>query len=374
VNPIAYQAERTFAAPHTHGGEHVGRTMFSVQLALLPATLFGFWLYGWPAFFLWLVTLGAALVFEFMSLRLMGKPRASRTLLDGSALLTGWLLVMTLPPWSPWWAGVLGAFIAIVIGKQVFGGLGQNVFNPAMVARVALLISFPLQLTAWVKPLPFSPELAPGFLEGLRITLEQTPFPDAMSSASFLGHAKTELARGADLFAALAAEEAPRLSWLGVRSGSLGESSALLLLLGGLFLLAGGVIRWQAPAGVLAGALLPAFIAHALAPGSYLGVGEHLLSGALMLGAFFIATDYVTSPTTGAGKLLFGLGVGLMTWVIRTLGAYPEGMAFAILFMNAMTPIIDRYLKPRILGRTRAGDPIAPLPAALAAGKKGGEE
>ncbi|MDR3086644.1 MAG: RnfABCDGE type electron transport complex subunit D, partial [Azoarcus sp.] len=289
-----------------------------------------------------------------------GQNNAGKTLGDGSALLTGWLLAMTLPPWSPWWVGVLGAFIAIVIGKQVFGGLGQNVFNPAMVARVALLISFPLQLTAWVTPLPLTSLAAPGFMEGLLITLGQTPLPDAITSASLLGYAKTELSRGIGLAQALAANHAPQLSWLGVRAGSLGESSALLILLGGIVLLATRVIRWQTPLGVLAGVLIPALIAHALVPERYLDASSHLFSGALMLGAFFIATDYVTSPVTGAGQLVFGLGVGLMTWVIRSLGGYPEGVAFAILFMNALTPIIDRSIRPRILGRTWSGRPIVP--------------
>ncbi|MDR2364800.1 MAG: RnfABCDGE type electron transport complex subunit D [Zoogloeaceae bacterium] len=357
MNADGYHAERIFASPHAHGGAEIRRTMLQVLLALAPATLFGFWLYGWPAFFLWLLTLFFAQTFEFISLRLTGNTGQTGSPGDGSALLTGWLLAMTLPPWSPWWVGALGAFIAIVIGKQVFGGLGQNVFNPAMAARVALLVSFPLQLTAWVAPLPFSGLAAPGFLDSLRITLGQIPVPDAMTSASLLGHVKTELSRGVGLAQVLAAD-APRLSWLGVRSGSLGESSSLLLLMGGTFLLATRVIRWQAPLGVLAGALIPAAIAHGIAPETYLDAASHLLSGALMLGAFFIATDYVTSPATGAGRLIFGLGVGLLTWIIRTLGGYPEGVAFAILFMNALTPIIDRYVRPRILGRTRSGQPL----------------
>ncbi|MDR0633931.1 MAG: RnfABCDGE type electron transport complex subunit D [Azoarcus sp.] len=358
MTPIDYQAERPYASPHAWGGGGVARTMFLVQAALVPATLFGFWLYGWPAFFLWIITLSSALFFEFVCLRLMGIDAPGRRLRDGSALLTGWLLAMTLPPWAPWWIGVLGAFIAIVIGKQVFGGLGQNVFNPAMVARVALLVSFPLPLTAWVTPLPLAAAPAPGLLESVAITLDQKPPPDAMTSASLLGHAKTELARGADLPQAFATVRAPRVSWLGARPGSFGESSVPLLFLGGLFLLAVGAIRWHTPAGVLAGALVPAFVAHAIAPGQYLDAQTHLLSGALLLGAFFIATDYVTSPATGPGQFVFGLGVGLMTWVIRSLGGYPEGVAFAILFMNALTPLIDRYLKPRIFGRTWSGRPV----------------
>lgn len=359
----AYDAAQPLAAPHAHAGHGVRQTMMRVQLALLPATLFGFWLYGWPAFFLWLITLAACLVFEFISLRLMGRAQIGRTLGDGSALLTGWLLALTLPPWAPWWVGVVGACIAIVVGKQVFGGLGHNVFNPAMVARVALLIAFPLPLTTWVAPLPLGSAAAPGFVEGLQITLGQLALPDAMSSATLLGHAKTELSRGLDLAQAFAGSAAPQPSWVGLRAGSLGESAAPLLLAGGLFLLATGVIRWQTPVGVLAGLAVPAAIAHALAPGHYLDAGTHLFAGALMLCAFFIATDYVTAPATGSGQLLFGLGVGLLTWVIRSLGGYPEGVAFAILLMNALTPIIDHYAKPRILGRTRSGRPIDPAPA-----------
>lgn len=347
------------ASPHAHGGNSVTLTMFRVQLALLPATLFGFWLFGWPSVFLFLLTVLSCLGFEALSLKLMGRQRFKGTLFDGSAMLTGWLLAMTLPPWAPWWVAVLGGFIAIVIGKQVFGGLGQNVFNPAMVARVALLISFPVPLTQWVFPLPLTSLAAPDFIDGLRIFLTSLPLPDAMASASLLGFSKTEMSRGIDLLHSLAGAQAPALSWLGTRAGSFGESASLLILGGGLYLLARGIITWHTPLAVLAGLAIPAAIGHAIDPGHYLSVSAHLLSGAAMLGAFFIATDYVTSPNTGVGQLIFGLGVGLLTWVIRTWGAYPEGMAFAILLMNAMTPVIDRFVKPRILGRDRKGKPLS---------------
>ncbi len=343
------------ASPHAHGGNSVTRTMFRVKMALLPATLFGFWLFGWPAFFLWLLTILSCLGFEALALKMTGCRRIKATLFDGSAMLTGWLLAMTLPPWAPWWVAVLGGFIAIVIGKQVFGGIGQNVFNPAMVARVALLVSFPLPLTQWVMPLPLSSIAAPDFIDGLRIFLTSLPQPDAMTSATLLGYTKTELSRGIDLLQALAGNHAPVLSWLGTRSGSFGESASLLILAGGVYLLASGVITWHTPLAVLAGLAIPAAIGHTVDPGHYLGVSAHLLSGAVMLGAFFIATDYVTSPNTASGQIVFGLGVGFLTWVIRTYGGYPEGMAFAVLLMNALTPVIDRFAKPRILGRDRKG-------------------
>lgn len=345
------------ASPHAHGGNSVGRTMLRVQLALTPATLYGFWLYGWPSFFLWGLTIAACLGFEALSLKLAGCTRIRQTLFDGSAALTGWLLAMTLPPWAPWWVAVLGGFIAIVIGKQVFGGIGQNVFNPAMVARVALLVSFPLPLTQWILPLPLSTMATPDFVASLRIFLTSLPVPDAITSATLLGHAKTELSRGVDLLQALRHGEG-LMSAIGMRPGSFGESASWLILGGGLYLLLTRVISWHIPVGVLLGIGIPALIGHAVDPGRYLSAESHLLSGALMLGAFFIATDYVTSPNTAAGQLSFGLGVGLLTWVIRTVGAYPEGMAFAILLMNALTPVIDRYVKPRILGRDRKGRPL----------------
>jgi Na+-translocating ferredoxin:NAD+ oxidoreductase subunit D len=344
------------ASPHAHGGNSVSRTMFRVQMALLPATLYGFWLYGWPSFFLWVLTILSCVGFEALSLKLMGVQRIKATLLDGSAVLTGWLLAMTLPPWAPWWVAVLGGFIAIVIGKQVFGGLGQNVFNPAMVARVALLVSFPLPLTLWVAPLPMSSLASPDFVTSLRIFLTSLPLPDAMTSATLLGYAKTELSRGVGLTEALGA--GPALSWIGMRAGSFGESAALLLMCGGLYLLITRVITWHAPLAVLAGVAIPAAIGHAIDPGRFLSVEMHLLSGALILAAFFIATDYVTSPNTTTGMLVFGLGIGFITWVIRSFGGYPEGVAFAVLLMNAMTPVIDRFCKPRILGRDRKGKPL----------------
>ncbi len=344
-------------APHVEGAGSVRRTMLIVQAALVPATGYGFWLYGWPAIFLFLLTVGACLFFEFFCLRLAGKEPA-RSLLDGSAILTGWLLALTLPPWAPWWVAVVGAMIAIVFGKQVFGGLGQNPFNPAMVARVALLVSFPVPMTLWIAPIPITSAAAPGFIEGLRIMLGSLPIADAMTSASLLGHAKTELSRGIDLLQTLAAGHGPALSMIGFRAGSLGETAGWLILAGGLAMLFLRVISWHIPVAMLAGVAIPALIGHAVNPARYLDVSSHLLSGGVMLGAFFIATDYVTSPSTWVGKLIFGAGCGFLTYVIRTWGGYPEGVAFAVLLMNTLTPVIDRFTPPRILGRDRRGRPL----------------
>jgi len=308
------------AAPHATTSNSTTRVMATVMLALAPATLYGFWLYGWPAIYLWLVTVGFAVFGEAFCLRLMGR-QATPVLLDGSAVLTGWLLAISLPPWAPWWIGAFGGLFA----------------------------TLPL----------FSPG-APGAIDGLAILLKGLPPAlDAVSSATTLGFAKTELSRGVDLLASL--PHAPALSWQGQRPGSLGETAAWLIAAGGVAMIFLRIISWHIPLAMLAGIALPAAIANAVDPAHYLGATAHVLSGGAMLGAFFIATDYVTSPNTARGQLLFGAGCGLLTWVIRTFAGYPEGVAFAVLLMNSLTPIIDTYIKPRIYGRDRKGVPLEPV-------------
>jgi RnfABCDGE-type electron transport complex D subunit len=346
------------SAPHTTTTQSVSRVMVTVMLALAPATLFGFWLYGWPSIWLFVITVGSAAFGEALCLRLMDRP-IMPALYDGSAILTGWLLALSLPPWAPWWIGVFGGLFATVLAKQAFGGLGQNLFNPAMVARVALLISFPVQMTAWVGPAPLGSAMAPGIIDGLLVTLKgMTPQFDAIASASLLGFAKTEMSRGVDLLQSL--PHAPVQSWFGSRSGSLGETAAWLIAAGGVAMMFLRIITWHIPVAMLFGIAIPAAILHAVDPARYLDMSTHLLSGGAMLGAFFIATDYVTSPNTSLGQLIFGFGCGLLTYVIRTWAGYPEGVAFAVLLMNSLTPIIDSYVKPRIYGRDRSGAVLKP--------------
>ncbi|CAA7626404.1 RnfABCDGE type electron transport complex subunit D [Magnetospirillum sp. UT-4] len=344
------------SAPFTHAPTSVSRTMVTVLAALVPATAFDLWLFGWPALFLFLVTIAACVAFEAASLALGGRTLRP-ALTDGSAVLTGWLLAMTLPPWAPWWIGVLGALFAIPLAKHAFGGLGQNVFNPAMVGRVALLVSFPVQMTLFVAPQPLFSAGAPGFVDALGITFGSGAL-DTMSAASALGHLKTELSRGIPVNETL--QHMPGLmdTVLGIRVGSMGETSAVLVLAGGLFLLARGVISWHIPVTVLGTIFALGTVFNLVDPGRFAPGSFHLLSGATMLGAFFIATDYVTSPVSRQGQLVYGFGIGLMTWVIRTFAGYPEGMAFAVLLLNAMTPIIDSHFRPRTFGRTRKGDPL----------------
>ena len=341
------------SAPHTTTTQSVSRVMATVMLALAPATLFGFWLYGWPSIWLFAITVGSAAFGEALCLRLMDRP-IMPALYDGSAILTGWLLALSLPPWAPWWIGAFGGLFATVLAKQAFGGLGQNLFNPAMVARVALLISFPVQMTAWVGPAPLGSAMAPGIIDGLLVTLKgMTPQFDAIASASLLGFAKTEMSRGVDLLQSLA--NAPAQNWIGSRPGSLGETAAWLIAAGGVMMMFLRIITWHIPVAMLAGIAIPAAVLHAVDPARYLDMSTHLLSGGAMLGAFFIATDYVTSPNTSLGQLIFGFGCGVLTYVIRTWAGYPEGVAFAVLLMTSLTPIIDSYVKPRIYGRDRSG-------------------
>lgn len=342
------------AGPFTHTHSSVSRTMLWVILALTPATAYGLWLFGWPAVMLFGLTLATALAAEAAMLKSFGQPVRAR-LFDGSALLTGWLLALSLPPWAPWWIGVLGSLSAIVLGKHLFGGLGQNMFNPAMVARIVLLISFPVQMTMWVAPAPFGSESTPSFSQAVEFVSGRTPVPEHMSAATALGTIKTELSRGVAVTKTSAQIPPPPQLAMGRESGSIGETSAALLLAGGLLLLMLRIITWHIPVALLGTLGALAAVSNALDPARFASVSIHLLSGAAVLGAFFIATDYVTSPVSRAGQLLFGAGIGALTWVIRTLGGYPEGLAFAVVLMNALVPLIDRGLRPRVFGRSRRG-------------------
>jgi electron transport complex protein RnfD len=348
----------SISGPYTHERTSISRTMLWVMAALTPATAYGIYQFGLPALWLFLITIFSCVWIEAGCLFIAGKP-IKPYLSDGSAILTGWLLAMTLPPWAPWWIAVVGAALAIIVGKQVFGGIGQNLFNPAMVARVALLISFPLEMTTWVIPHPLFSANTPGLIESLRITFDlQTTF-DATSSATILGHIKTEVGRGLELSDVLIDTFNPMQLAVGNVSGSLGETSALLILVGGLVLLFLRIISWHIPVAMMATITLLATLFHWINPQHYPQALYHLLSGATLLGAFFIATDLVTSPVTKLGQLIFGAGCGLLVFVIRTWAGYPEGMAFAVMLMNSFTPMIDHYVRPRIYGRTRKGEPLS---------------
>ena len=340
------------AAPHAHDKSSVSRIMWTVCFALSPMTLYGFYLFGWPAVNLCVITCLAALATESLCLYWLKKPQSA--VFDGSALLTGLLLALSLPPWAPWWLGVGGAAFAIGIAKQLYGGVGQNLFNPAMLARCALLISFPLQMTTW--PLPLVGQSL-SFQQGLAVTFSGV-IADGSTGATALGHLKTAFTMGQDARDVLAQDFHLQSALLGTVGGSLGETAAILVILGGCWLIYKRIISWEIPVSMLLGVLLPALLAHWLNPARYSDMLFHLSTGGLLLGAFFIATDPVTSPAGRLAKLIFGFGCGLLTWMIRSWGGFPEAVAFAVLFMNALTPLLDKYIRPRVYGRLTSGKPL----------------
>jgi electron transport complex protein RnfD len=315
------------SSPHIHSGETTDKVMRTVIYALLPACAVSIYFFGLPALSVLLICTIGCLAAEALCCRLM---KRELTLVDGSAALTGILLGLNLPPSAPWWLSLFGAAVAILIGKQVYGGLGSNPFNPALVARVVLLISFPVQMTSWTAPAPLGSGL------------------DAVTAATPLGEMKT---------AVMLTGKLPELATSGFgnyltgnMAGSLGEVSALALLLGGLYLMLRKIISWHIPVSFLGTVIILGGVFWLVDPGTYPSPLFHLLTGGLMLGVFFMATDMVTSPVTGKGMLIFGFGCGLVTVLIRLFGGYPEGVSFAILLMNAATPLIDRFTKPKIYG------------------------
>lgn len=344
------------ASPHAHDRSSIERTMYLVCLALVPATLFGFYLFGWPAINLWFLSVATAILSEMLCLYMGGKS-LSRSL-DGSAILTGWIIAMTLPPWAPWWIAVVGTSFAIMLGKHLYGGLGQNLFNPAMLTRVALLISFPVEMTTWANVNPITSATAPGFIEGLAITFSGAPLPDGVTGATPLGYVKTALTTDIPVSVSVAEVFSIKDAFSGFTRGSMGETSAFLLLMGGLYLLWKRVISWHIPVSVLVTIFAMAYLFNAINPDRYEPALMHILSGGMIFGAFFIATDPVTSPTDPKGQIMFGVGIGLVAYIIRTWGTFPEAVGFAVLFMNALTPIIDRYMRPRIYGYGVNGQPL----------------
>lgn len=321
------------ASPHAHSGARVRGIMWTVILALIPALLWGFWLFGLPAIALTVTCVAVCVGMEALSQRLMQR---APSIGDGSAAVTGLLLAMCLPPELPLWMAAIGALVAIVLAKQVFGGLGYNPFNPALVGRVFLMISFPLAMIQWTAPNP------PTVGE-----------PDAVTTATPLAVWETEWQGEEDVAGFFEAYPWNDL-FFGNQAGSFGEVSSFLLLLGGLFLLWRRCIYWQTPVFYLGSVALMAVILHGIDPHRYLPPAYHLFSGGLMLGAWFMATDMVTSPVTSRGMMIFGAGCGFLTMIIRVWGGYPEGVSFAILLMNAAVPLINRYTRPRVFGTRRS--------------------
>lgn len=308
-------------SPHIHGGDSISKNMYGVLIALVPAFLVSLYYFGLGALIVTATSVIACVLFEYLIQKFLMKKKP--TVCDGSAILTGVLLAFNLPSNLPVWIILIGALAAIGIGKMSFGGLGNNIFNPALVGRVFLLISFPAQMTTW-------PEVG-----------QLTAYTDATTGATVLS-----------LMNEGALDKLPTLvdMLLGKMGGSLGEVSALALLLGLCYMLWKKIITWQIPVSILVTVFVFTGIMHLVNPVQYASPFVHLLSGGLMLGAIFMATDYVTSPMSKNGMLVYGVGIGILTTVIRLFGSYPEGMSFAILIMNAFTPLINSYIKPKHFG------------------------
>ena len=314
-------------SPHVHGGDSVKKNMYGVCIALVPALLCSFYFFGLGAIAVTAVSVASCVFFEWAINKYMLKnPRPTVT--DGSAILTGILLAFNLPSNIPLWIVVIGALFAIGVVKMTFGGLGCNLFNPALAGRAFLLISFPVQMTTW--PLP-----GQGFMN-LDATTGATPLATMKLIAK--GEASvSDLGSLTDML-------------IGNTGGCLGEVCAIAILIGLVYMLVKRIITWHIPVSILVTVAIFSGLLYLANPTTYVAPQYELLSGGLLLGAVFMATDYVTSPMTPKGQLIYGVAIGFLTMVIRTWGAYPEGMSFAILIMNAFTPLINNYCKPKRFG------------------------
>lgn len=312
-------------SPHIHSGISTPQCMYGVLIALIPAFLVSLYFFGLGALLVTLTSVVSCVVFEYLIQKFLLKEEP--TISNGSAILTGVLLAFNLPSNLPLWIVVLGALFAIGVAKMAFGGLGNNIFNPALAGRIFLLISFPAQMTTWPIPstLPMSLDAETG-----------------ATTLSILKYGSAESLAGLDAAQHL----------IGNIGGSLGEVSAIALLIGFAYMLWKRIITWHIPVCIIATVAVFAFLA---------GIGNgveyaakfaemHVLSGGVLLGAIFMATDYVTSPMTKGGMVLYGILIGIITMVIRLWGAYPEGMSFAIFIMNGVTPLINNYMKPKRFG------------------------
>jgi electron transport complex protein RnfD len=318
-------------SPHAHGGDSVERNMWGVVIALLPALIVSFVYFGLGAVVVSLASVAACMFFEWSITKYIMKKEP--TIIDGSAVITGLLLSMNLPSNLSVWLVIVGALVAIGVGKMTFGGLGNNPFNPALVGRCFLLVSFPAQMTSW----PLARQL--------------TKYLDAETGATPLSIMKNAIKTGdASLLDNL--PDATQLL-LGMNPnggvGTIGEVCALALLLGLAYMLWKKIITWHIPVSIIGTVFVLSGLMHIANP-VYANPFAEILSGGLMLGAIFMATDYVTSPMTHKGQLIYGALIGFLTFVIRNWGSYPEGMSFAILIMNAFTPLIDTYVKPKRYG------------------------
>lgn len=321
-------------SPHIHSGDSIQKNMYGVVFAMLPALLLSFYYFGMGAIIVTLTAVASCYLFEFLIQKYLLHVEPS--IKDGSALITGILLAFNMPSNLPIWIIIIGALVAIGVGKMTFGGLGNNVFNPALVGRVFLLISFPVQMTTWPKALGF-----------------ESSYFDAETGATPLAVIKEGLNKGDSLTDLMAKLPSSMDMFLGNMGGSLGEVAGAAIVIGLIYMLVKKIITWHIPVSVIATVTIFSGILNLSNPEAYAGPAFHILTGGLLLGAIFMATDYVTSPMSNKGMIIYGIGIGILTVVIRVFGAYPEGVSFAILIMNGFVPLINVYVKPKRFGEKR---------------------
>ncbi len=319
-------------SPHIHERQDVSKMMWNVVYALIPAFLVSIYYFGWQALMITLVSIVSCVLFEFLLQRFVFKSK-ELTIKDGSAVITGMLLAFNVPSSLPWWEMVIGSLVAIGVAKMTFGGLGKNIFNPALVGRVFLLISFPVEMTTWPMAVPLSIKYA-----------------DVITGPTSLGIIKEGLKNGDNIQQLMYNVPSYMDMFIGNMGGSLGEVSAIVLILGGIYLLLKNIITWHIPVSYILTVFIFTGILWLINPEQFADPVFHLLAGGLLLGAIFMATDLVTSPVNHRAQLIYGVGCGLLTVLIRIWGAYPEGVSFAILIMNAVTPLLNRYIKPKRFG------------------------
>ncbi len=329
---------RVSGSPHVHTDNSVKKIMYGVIYAMVPAMLVSVYFFGFDAIRVILLSVVACMLVEFLIQKYVLK--TAITIWDGSAIITGVLLAFNVPSNLPWWIIIIGAIVAIGVAKMSFGGLGKNMFNPALVGRVFLLISFPVQMTSWPVPTPMG----------------GTALTDAVTGPTPLGIMKEGLAAGKTVQDIM--PEIPNYIqnlMTGYQGGSLGEVSAIALILGAIYMLFRKIITWHTPGAYIGSVVIFSGILWLVDPTQYVDPLFHLVTGGMMLGVFYMATDMVSSPMSAKGQLVFGAGAGILTILIRVFGAYPEGVSFAILIMNGFVPLIDRAFKPVRFGELVKG-------------------
>lgn len=343
---------QTAITPYLRPATGVGQIMRELVLTLVPALIAYVWFFGWGILVNLALCLATCAASEALAIRLRGQERIRTVLSDYSVTVTALLLAFALPPLLPWYVTVFAAAAAVLLAKHAYGGIGFNLFNPAMVGYVVVLIAFPVEMSAWLPPRMGAIDYAaPTFMESLTyIATGQLPAPltlDGITRATPLDIVRNGLQE------AVMFEELRASPFFGDFGGRGWEWIGNFIILGGIWMLYRGIIRWHIPVAVLAGMLIPATLDSLMSAGLHPGPGFHMFSGATLLGAFYIATDPVSAATSPRGRLIYGFGIGFIAWSIRTWGGYPDGIAFGVLLMNMMVPLIDRFTVPRVMGHAR---------------------